>query len=500
MVRRALAMAASEQYVRLVISLASVLLVSRVLTPAEIGVGVIGTGIMAIVLGLREFATTDFLIRRETITRQDVRSSFTVIFLLTGLIAAATFALAPWFGALYGEPRLASFLRIVAVAGLVEAVALPVTGLLRRQMAFGKLALINTTSAFVNTATLVGLAVAGFSYMSFAWALLAAAATTSVLSLYCRPALSTWRPGLSSWREALAFGAYNGASFFINRVYETLPQLVLGQLLPPAAVGLYNRANVVSDIPDRVILTGILAVAFPALAAESRNGRGLKAPFFAAFGHITVFYWPALVLLVILAHPIVSLLLGEQWLAMVPALQVMAIASGAWPPVVLAAPILLAAGANRDRVLADLVGRSVSAVILCGSAWFGIMAMAASKLVTLPFQMVVSLCFVRRHVAFRWRELGAALAKSAIVTAGSAVGPVCVVAQAGDLALPAASAVIVVLSAAAGWLVAVLLTRHPVLLELHKAANEAARRWPAGRSLGLGGRLVGRQPTTGEAG
>ena len=407
MVRRALAMAAGEQYVRLVINFASIATVSRLLTPTEVGISVIGTGIMAIALGLREFATSDFLIQRQEVVRDDIRASFTLALLLTALITAAIFALAPWFGTLYGEDQLARFVRVVAVAGLIEALSLPIRGLLRREMEFGCLALVNIASAATTAGATILLALAGFSYMSVAWAMLAAAITTSIVSFCFRPDLSILRPTFRAWGSVLAFGGYNGASFVINRAYEALPQLVLGQILPPAAVGLYNRAQTVSDIPDRIVLTSVFSVAFPALAAEIRNGRSVKEPYLRALGYITVFYWPALVLLALLAYPIVSLLLGAQWQSVTPLLQVMAIAGLAWFPVVLTSPVLLAVGANRDRVLADLLGRSVSAAILCGSAWFGIMAMAVSKLVTLPFQMVVSFCFVRRHIAFAGRSSGA---------------------------------------------------------------------------------------------
>ncbi len=123
-------MAAGEQYLRLAIGFASIAIVSRLLTPTEIGVSVIGTGIMAIALGLREFATSDFLIQRQEIVRDDIRTSFTLAFLLTALITLAMFALAPWFGSLYGEEKLARFVRIAAVAGLIEAASLPIRGLL----------------------------------------------------------------------------------------------------------------------------------------------------------------------------------------------------------------------------------------------------------------------------------------------------------------------------------------------------------------------------------
>jgi O-antigen/teichoic acid export membrane protein len=469
-VRRALAMATGEQYSRLAIQFALIVVVSRLLTPAEIGLSVIGTGIMAIVLGLREFASSDFLIQRREVVRDDIRASFTVVFLLTALISAAMFALAPWFGTFYGEEKLARFLRIAAIGGLIEALSLPIRGLLRRDMAFGTLAFINTSAATMTAATTILLALAGFSFMSFAWAMAAAACTTTILSFYCRPDLSILWPSLKSWRSVLAFGGYNGASFVINQAYEALPQLVLGRILPYSAVGLYNRAQVVSAVPNQIVLTSVFSVAFPALATEIRQGRGVKEPYLRAIGLITVFYWPAQVLLALLAYPIVSLILGKQWLGVVPLLQIMAVAGLAWFPVMLTSPVLLAVGANRDRVLADLVGRSVSAVVLCSAAWFGIMAMAASKLVTLPFQMVLALCFVRRHIPFRWREVWVALWRSAVVTAGTAAGPISVVALSGsgfDLSIRAAT--LAMLLAAAGWLMAALAVQHPVLLELSRA-------------------------------
>jgi hypothetical protein len=145
-------------------------------------------------------------------------------------------------------------------------------------------------------------------------------------------------------------------------------------------------------------------------------------------------------------------------------------------------------------MLADLIGRSGAAVVLCASAYFGVvyfgvMAMAASQLVNLPLQMVVALCFVHRHIAFRWREIPAALWKSAVVTASSAAGPICVVALpefSFDLSIR--GTLLALLLAAVGWLAGVLVTRHPVALELRQAvetigATSLVRRWSRPRLI-----------------
>jgi O-antigen/teichoic acid export membrane protein len=474
-VRRALAMAAGEQYFRLAIQFASIVIISRLLTPAEIGISVIGMGIMAIALGLREFATSDFLIQRQDVSQADIRTSFTLLFLLTVLVTGALFACAPWFGGFYGEEKLADFLRIVAVGALIEALALPIRGLLRRNMAFGTLALINTTAATVMVVATVLLALAGFSFMSMAWATMAAAATTAILSFHLGPNLSGFRPTLKSWRSVLAFGGYNGASYVIGQAYETLPQLVLGGLLPPSGVGLYNRAVMVSKIPQMVFLASVFAVAFPALAAEIRRGGGLKEPYLRALGYITAVYWPAIALVAVLAHPLVSLLLGQQWLGVIPLLQIIAVAYLAWFPDPLTTPVLLAVGANRDRALVLFIGCSVSAIALCSAAYLGIMAMAASQLVTIPYMMIVAFYYVRRHIDFRWRDLGAALWKSLLVTALTVAGPIGVVALSpASFDLSIAATALSVFLAAAGWLAGILLTRHPILVEFRRASAALA--------------------------
>ena len=185
---------------------------------------------------------------------------------------------------------------------------------------------------------------------------------------------------------------------------------------------------------------------------------------------------------------------------MIPLLQVIAIAALAWFPVVLTSPVLLALGATRDRMLADLVGRSGAAIGLCSAAYFavahfGVMAMAVSQLVTLPFQMLVALCFVRRHVPFHWGEIPAALWRSAVVTAMSAAGPFCVVALPHlSFDLSVAATLLALLLAAIGWLTGVLVTQHPVLLELKKAGARigqmalvrAQRHDPTGRAPSAG--------------
>jgi O-antigen/teichoic acid export membrane protein len=217
--------------------------VSRLLTPAEVGTAAVGTAVITISISLREFATCAFLIQGHELTRADVRTAFTLQFVLMALISTVLFLVAPGIAESYREPGLTGFMRLVAIALMLDTFAAPITCLLRREMAFGTLAFISVATISVSTVVTIAMAATGFSFMSIAWAWVAASLTTTGLAVMFRPDLRIFLPTLARWHRALAFGGYNGAMTVLTRLYEGLPQLVLGRVLPLEMVGLYNRTS-----------------------------------------------------------------------------------------------------------------------------------------------------------------------------------------------------------------------------------------------------------------
>ncbi len=489
-IRRALLLTTSAQYFGMAVQFALMAAVSRLLTPGEVGVSVVGTWIIAVAFSLREFATSDFLVQRKEVTREDVRTSFTLLLGLTALIAAAIFALASSIAGYYRQDGLSRFLCVIAAAAFLEVIQFPIIALLRREMAFGTLALISMASVTISAIVTLTLAALGFSYMSIAWAWLGGAATTTVIALYLRPHLWIFRPSLSSWRACLTFGSYNGATILLQKVYEALPQLVLGRILPLSAVGLYNRANLVCGIAERIILSQVFSVAMPAFAAMARQGHSVKQPYLRAISYITVIHWPAAVVLALLAHPIVMLVLGRQWISIVPLVQIMSVAYLFFTPVTLTGQVLVALGAIRHNFISSLIARPITVLVLCIASFFGLTALAASQFLVVPFQLYMVLHFIRLHVPFRWDELAAAVWKSALVTACSAAGPVAVMAVAGFRSnLSIGGAVVGGLLAVICWAGGVWVTRHPMLIEIQRVFGAMERSSLGQQMIGAGSRF-----------
>jgi lipopolysaccharide exporter len=465
--RRGIIMAALEQYAGLIFNFFTVVAVSRFLGPAETGAGVVGLSIAAIVFSLREFASPEFLIRIEKVREHDIRTSMTFLMLVTLFLSIALYLARDYFSTSYRDPQLLLFLDITIIAAIVESMSLPVVALLRREMAFGMLARVRTAGSGFGALVTIAMAGLGFGHICFAFGLLASALITTGLSMAIYPLGRLLRPSLESIGTAWRFGIYLGGNAGLNKICETFPQLMLGRFMPIASVGIYNRANTVSGLPDRIFLSAVFTVAFPMLSAHARAGGDISRAYIRALSYISVVYWPAQILLALLAYPAVSIILGPGWSEAAIIVSITSLASLFWFPVILTYPLLMALGANREAFISNLISRSVAAGILCLAAFHGLLAVAISQFISLPFQMVIAIIYVHKHVEFSYRVLGAELLRSAYVTILALSVPLLIVALDGfNLTLPWTKAILMVVVATIGWFMALFITRHPFTQEL----------------------------------
>jgi O-antigen/teichoic acid export membrane protein len=466
-IKRSLAIATIDRYLGIAIQFAVTVAVSRLLTPSEIGVWAIALAVTGLLLSTREFATDVYLIRGPTLTREQTQAAFTVMLVISLLIFGVLNLSAPWLAHFYGERRLVSVLQVVAIAILLEVVGAPSVALMRRKMAFGNVAIVNIARAATSASVTIGLALLGFGYMSFAWAGLAAALLSSALSIYFMPDPWIYRPRLRGLIEVLTFGTYYGANLLLYRVYETVPVFMLGRTLSLDAVGIFNRSALICQLPGKFLLGGVASVIIPALSEEVRAGNDLKESYLRAVSFITAFQWPAFVVLAVLAHGLVFIVLGAQWVQTVPIIQIMAIAALPSFAADLAFPVLVAVGAMRDLLLRALIIWPISAALVVGASPFGLTVVALSFLVIGPTQAFLSLHLVRRHVVFGWCELWKACWRSAVITAASASGPLAIMIWCDFHARISIALVLVSIAvAAAGWFAGVRYTRHELLREI----------------------------------
>ncbi|MFE0018798.1 oligosaccharide flippase family protein [Mesorhizobium sp. NPDC059054] len=479
-VRRAVVAVYFEKYATLILNFTTLYVSSRLLAPDEIGAAFLGASLIALAEGLRDFGVTNYIVSAENLSKQEIRTSFTMMLAVAIVLTTAFVATAGLYADFAHEPRLENFVRTVAFGYLFASIGSPIVALLRRDLKFWNIAAINLGSALVGNITTTGLVMMGVGYMSFAWGSLSYPLSTFVFAILMRPDLSIFRIEFTKWREILAFGGFNTATGLLTALGAVIPTFVLGRASGSTDVGLYSRGQQVTEMPSRLVISAISAVALPGFAAHARTGRPLKDPYLKAAASLTAFHWPGLAMVILFAYPLVHTMLGPQWGTTIPLVQVMAAATMLYFPVPLMFPALVAAGGIRDTAKAWIISLPITSLIMILAAQHGPFVLALSIFATTPIQVGVGLWFLMHRLKLSVGEYLRALVPSVAVTLATALGPLVVIGLNGfDMNISILQAFLGGGLGGVFWFLAMGWTHHPFAAELAYLLGRAQALAPA---------------------
>lgn len=470
-IRYAILSASLQRYVVMLLNIGTTLVLARLLTPEEYGVFVLATVIFGFAEALREIGGGSYLIQHRELTTQIIRTTFTVNLIVSLTAGIALCASATQFETFFGARGLQTYMIAASIAFVMGPLNSASLALMSRRLAFRSVAMVGVAMTFSNSVATIFLAVLGFSYMSFAWGSVLSAIIGAAICLVLQRDLSIFQPSLKDWRGVVTFGFYNGIIAILYRIGDSVPFLIFGRILSLESVGLAQRAVLICLVPERGLLAGVRAVALPAFSQDVRDGKDVKLRYLRAIESITAIHWPALTLLVFLAQPTVSLLLGSLWIQAVPLIQILGIAFLFSFPVILQDSTLLAAGGIRYLPILIVVQSSIAAACLAFFAPYGLIAAATSMLFVVPLNVSLSLFLLRAYVRFTWSEFLAALRKSTVITILSASGPALVIFSSGwsfDISMSAA--LVALILSAAGWGIGAWVTKHPIIWDARQMA------------------------------
>ena len=358
-------------------------------------------------------------------------------------------------------------------------------------MAFGTLACCNVAGGFITAVVSIALAALNYSFMAPIWGTIVGNVVVVVLLIASRRDLRIFRPSFAGYRDVIGFGAYSSGTAIINVFYNLAPQLILARVLDFNAVGLYGRASNVTQVFDRWVIQVLNPVILPAISAHKRAGGDLKRIYLNAIELIAVVQWPFLLFFALMADPIICIWLGQTWTEIVPLVRMLCIASLSLFAACLTYPVLVALGFVRDTLISSLISLPPSLFVIFVASFFSVRAVAASALLTLPFQAIVALLFVGRRLAIRPADLIRATIKSGIVT-GYSVGGALVSMAITEIssAGPFIGLISATIFAASAWWLGLVMTKHPLLGQIGMATDSIAADVPC---LPLSGIRVGQK-------
>ncbi|MEH2510520.1 O-antigen/teichoic acid export membrane protein [Nitrobacteraceae bacterium AZCC 1564] len=473
-VHRSIFFSAAERYGGFVLSVISTAVMARLLTPQEFGIfAVIGAIVAVITAFFQEFGGANYLIQKGSLSAHNIRTAFTITFCLSSMIGMMLVVTASEFAKLFQQEALKEGITVIALNFALTPFSVTISALFRRDMEFGKLAVCNLVANFVVVAVSIALAVLQYSYLAPIWGLVAGNIALSILLIISWGDLTIFRPSLSGYRNVMSFGLYSSAVCVINAFYNLAPQLFLARILDFAAVGLYSRAVGATQVFDKLVGQVLGPVIMPAIFAQMKAGGDLKQIYLDSLSLLSAVHWPFLSFIAVMAHPIILIWLGTTWLDVIPLVQMLCVANLFLFAACLTYPVLVAVGSVRDSMISSAISLPPSLLLVFAASFFGVKAVAAISLLTLPFQAAVAIFFIKRHLDLSLSDLFRATWKSGVATLVSITGPMlfAVMIEVGYLG-PVVGLVLACLSAAVGWCATLFLTEHPLPSRLQFAAKD----------------------------
>lgn len=467
--RHALLWSFAERYASLLMSIGSTMLLSRLLTPVQVGIYSMCAAVTAIAGILRDFGITEYLIQEKKLTHDKIRAAFGIAVVIAWSLAFIIFLGRNTLANFYGEPGVAQVLGVLVLHFLLLPISSPAFALLNREMAFKKIFALQLTCNASQSLVSVGLAYLGYGYLALAWGAIANVAVQAVLLMWMRPRQSLVMPGLLEARSVLRFGSMFVSSRVIEVLVRNFHEPVIAKSFDFASVGIFSRAWGLIDLFHTNVTAAVVRVATPAFAAEHRAGRPIADAFARATTIFTSISWPAFSLIALTADEIIRIMFGHQWVQAAPIASMLALTAIPTGLYALAPQMLSATGHVNIRLRIALFVSPVHIACVLGASFVSLTTVAAVWAVSNTFAMVLYLYHLRRVLGMPVRKLLAATKCSIWVTIGSVLTQALTLLACRYFGTPS----LVTLSAvtafgALGWWLTARATKHPAFYEVQR--------------------------------
>lgn len=360
----------SAQVIKFIINTVSTVVLARLLTPDDYGLVAMVTAVTGFVALFKDLGLSMATVQRKDITHAQVSNLFWInvgVSLILGVILCLISPLISWF---YHEPRLIPITLVLSLAFIFSGLSVQHNALLRRQMRFSILSIVDIISLISGIVGAILLAWVGCGY----WALVAMPILTSISYVIMVWLFCNWRPGGFTrgvgLRSMLAFGGHLTGFSIVNYFSRNLDQILIGRVWGSQALGFYSKAYHIMMLPISQIRGPLEAVSIPAMSHLQDDPVRYRKYYLKLIKIIAFISMPLMVVLFVFAEDIIYLILGPNWSGCVRIFQILSVISFIQPVSTTRGLVFISLGQSR-KYLTWGVANSVLTLIsfFAGLPW-----------------------------------------------------------------------------------------------------------------------------------
>ena len=461
-------------------SMLALIVLARILEPNDFGLITLAWSVLYFIEQIQETGLGSALIYR----RRDVEVAAATVLIYAPLLSVLAYVLvfvaSPPVARFFDAPDLVEVLRVMALVLVLRGLGVVPGAILERSLDFRSRTIAEVTATFVQIGVFIGFALAGFGVWSLVFGNLASQAVQTTLYWLFVP----WRPSPRRWSrtmlvELFRYGRFVSGANVLSVLSNTLDNIVVGRVLGTVSVGLYNVAYRLANFPNTVLGFVVGRAMFSVYSMLQDDLDAFRHAYVRNLQRVALLSVPASLGLLIAAEPTVAGLLGDKWLAAVPALQILAVYGLIKSFAGVSTEALKGLGKPHVNVLFGLVYVAVVLpALLVLTPRYGLKGAASSMLIAISVVTFPALVIAARQVKLGGGELARALAPCVVSSVLLASTLVLLLPQSQSMA-PAAGLALLVLAGLLVYAVATAIFARsvvvPMWLSLRASRGQSSR-------------------------
>lgn len=393
------------------------IIVANELMPMDMGIMAILTVFTALAQVVVDSGFSQMLIRKQQPTEGDFRAVFLFNIITAFALYAIFTACSPLLARFYGWPILAKVAPVLFLIIPLNAVCVIQNTIMVREFRFASLSTIIFVAALVSGIVAVAMALNGCGV----WSLVGQRVSQMVVKAVLLWWTSNWRPKAkcndSTFREMIPYSMRLMGTDLINSLYNNISQLFIGRIYSADALGFFNQAQKLKDMPVTSTMQSIQSVTFPALAKINDNEEKFIDSYRRVVMLTAYIIFPIMVGLISTADDIYTLLLKPQWHPAVPYFKTLCLV-GLFYPIAAVSYNVLKVRSNGAIILRlEIIKKLIMTLILVATIPQSVMAIAWGLVVASASEMILNYVASRRYASLTVWDFVRTLLPIAIVTA-----------------------------------------------------------------------------------
>jgi O-antigen/teichoic acid export membrane protein len=295
--------------------------------------GLIGMITLFVTIGntLIDSGMSTSLLRTKEVTDQDYSTVFVTNVLISLFVYLLIFLISPYIALFYKQPILINVIRVYSLGFIINSLRGIHNVKLIRELNFKKITILSLPGNIISICISIYLAKVGFGVWSIVGLFLVNQLISTIIFWIFIKWSPLWNFNYSNFKYHFNFGYKLALSAQLNTIFENINNILIGKFYEVKFLGYYDRAYTLNSYPASVLSGIIMKVSLPALTVIKDEKERLQDAYkvimqIAFFISAICFAFAA-----ILATPIITLILGKDWLYLIPMFQILTISFVFYP-------------------------------------------------------------------------------------------------------------------------------------------------------------------------